>query len=95
MTPHDETNRRRHDQGLVRIRGRGGVHQHQVEEMASQRVLVQRQTVPADLVIALLACAGDWFLEGSGIACDHGVLTDAQLQTNVPGICRGRLCPGV
>ena len=44
-------------------------------------------TLLADLVISATGVRpAIAFLEGSGIACDHGVLTDAQLQTNVPGI---------
>jgi NAD(P)H-nitrite reductase large subunit len=41
----------------------------------------------ADLVISATGVrpAID-FLDGSGIHCEHGVLTDAQLQTNMPGI---------
>lgn len=45
------------------------------------------QTLQADLVISATGVRpAIGFLEGSGITCDHGVVTDAQLQTNVPGI---------
>ncbi|MFM9902170.1 MAG: NAD(P)/FAD-dependent oxidoreductase, partial [Polaromonas sp.] len=45
------------------------------------------QTLLADLVISATGVRpAIGFLEGSGIACDRGVLTNAQLETNVPGI---------
>lgn len=45
------------------------------------------QTVEADLVISATGVKPNiGFLEGSGIICLQGVLTDAHLQTNVPGI---------
>ena len=41
----------------------------------------------ADLVISATGVKPNiGFLEGSGIACVQGVLTDEYLQTNVPGI---------
>ena len=44
-------------------------------------------TLLADLVISATGVEpAIGFLDGSGIACDHGVLTNAQLETNVPGI---------
>ena len=44
-------------------------------------------TLLADLVISATGVRpAIEFLAGSGIACDHGVLTNAQLETNVPGI---------
>lgn len=45
------------------------------------------QTVEADLVISATGVRpAIGFLEGSGITCLQGVLTDQHLQTNVPGI---------
>ena len=45
------------------------------------------QTVEADLVISATGVRpAIGFLEGSGITCLQGVLTDASMQTNVPGI---------
>ena len=45
------------------------------------------QTVEADLVISATGVRpAIGFLEGSGITCLQGVLTDAAMQTNVPGI---------
>jgi NAD(P)H-nitrite reductase large subunit len=45
------------------------------------------ERVAADLVISATGVKPNIeFLTGSGIACGHGVLTDAQLQTNVAGI---------
>jgi NAD(P)H-nitrite reductase large subunit len=45
------------------------------------------QKVPADLVISSTGVQPNiGFLQGSGIACDRGVKTDARMQTNVPGI---------
>ena len=45
------------------------------------------QTVEADLVISATGVRpAIGFLEGSGITCLQGVLTDACMQTNVPGI---------
>jgi NAD(P)H-nitrite reductase large subunit len=45
------------------------------------------QTVAADLVISATGVKPNiQFLAGSGIACAQGVLTDAQMQTNVAGI---------
>ena len=45
------------------------------------------QTVEADLVISATGVRpAIGFLEGSGITCLQGVLTDAGMQTNVPGI---------
>jgi NAD(P)H-nitrite reductase large subunit len=45
------------------------------------------QTVVADLVISATGVKPNiQFLAGSGIACAQGVLTDAQMQTNVAGI---------
>ena len=44
-------------------------------------------TVDADLVISATGVNPNiGFLQGSGVACAHGVLTDEYLQTNVPGI---------
>ena len=44
-------------------------------------------SVDADLVISATGVTPNiGFLQGSGIACAHGVLTDEYLQTNVPGI---------
>ena len=44
-------------------------------------------TLQADLVISATGVRpAIEFLDGSGIACDHGVLTNAQLETNMPGI---------
>ncbi|MGE0071880.1 MAG: NAD(P)/FAD-dependent oxidoreductase [Thiomonas sp.] len=45
------------------------------------------QRLPADLVISAAGVKPNiGFLEGSGIACLQGVLTDECMQTNVPGI---------
>jgi NAD(P)H-nitrite reductase large subunit len=45
------------------------------------------QVLDADLVISATGVKPNVaFLAGSGIACAQGVLTDAQMQTNVPGI---------
>ena len=45
------------------------------------------QKVAADLVISATGVKPNIdFLVGSGVACGEGVLTDAQMQTNVPGI---------
>ncbi|MHB1198500.1 MAG: NAD(P)/FAD-dependent oxidoreductase [Polaromonas sp.] len=45
------------------------------------------QTVEADLVISATGVKPNiGFLENSGVLCLQGVLTDAHLQTNVPGI---------
>ena len=45
------------------------------------------QKVPAALVISSTGVQPNiGFLQGSGIACDRGVKTDARMQTNVPGI---------
>ena len=45
------------------------------------------QTLEADLVISATGVRpAIGFLEGSGITCLQGVLTDAAMQTNVPGI---------
>ncbi len=45
------------------------------------------QKVPADLVISATGVRPNLgYLEGSGIACDLGVKTDAQMLTSVPGI---------
>jgi NADPH-dependent 2,4-dienoyl-CoA reductase/sulfur reductase-like enzyme len=45
------------------------------------------QTIEADLVISATGVKPNIaFLDGSGIVCKQGVLTDAHLQTNVPGI---------
>ena len=45
------------------------------------------QTVEADLVISATGVRpAIGFLEGSGITCLQGVLTNARMQTNVPGI---------
>jgi NAD(P)H-nitrite reductase large subunit len=45
------------------------------------------QTVPADLVISATGVKPNvGFLQGSGIACEHGVLTDARMQTSVAGV---------
>jgi len=45
------------------------------------------QKVPADLLISSTGVQPNiGFLQGSGIACDRGVTTDARMQTNVPGI---------
>ncbi|MFM2120716.1 MAG: hypothetical protein RL722_2184 [Pseudomonadota bacterium] len=45
------------------------------------------QVLPADLVISATGVRPNiGFLEGSGITCLVGVLTDEHLQTNVPGI---------
>jgi NAD(P)H-nitrite reductase large subunit len=44
-------------------------------------------TVDADLVISATGVNPNiGFLQSSGVACAHGVLTDEYLQTNVPGI---------
>jgi len=44
-------------------------------------------TVDVDLVISATGVKPNiGFLQGSGVACAHGVLTDEYLQTNVPGI---------
>ncbi len=43
--------------------------------------------VPAELVIVSAGVQPNVaFLQGSGIACDRGVMTDARMQTSVPGI---------
>ncbi|HYQ81958.1 MAG TPA: FAD-dependent oxidoreductase, partial [Anaeromyxobacteraceae bacterium] len=43
--------------------------------------------VPAELVIVSAGVQPNVaFLQGSGIACDRGVMTDARMQTNLPGI---------
>ena len=62
-----------------------------VEEITAGQPMAVRlssgQTLQADLVISATGVRpAIGFLEGSGITCDHGVVTDAQLQTNVPGI---------
>ena len=45
------------------------------------------QQVHADLVISATGVKpAVAFLDGSGVACEQGVLTDAFLQTNIPGI---------
>jgi len=45
------------------------------------------QTVAADLVISATGVKPNiQFLAGSGIACGQGVLTDAQMQTNIAGV---------
>jgi len=45
------------------------------------------QRVLADLVISSTGVQPNMgFLQGSGVACDRGVKTDARMQTNVPGI---------
>jgi NAD(P)H-nitrite reductase large subunit len=45
------------------------------------------ESVVADLVISATGVKPNvQFLAGSGIACNQGVLTDAQMQTSVPGI---------
>jgi NAD(P)H-nitrite reductase large subunit len=45
------------------------------------------QRVLADLVISSTGVQPNiGFLQGSGVACDRGVKTDARMQTNVPGI---------
>jgi NAD(P)H-nitrite reductase large subunit len=45
------------------------------------------QSVAADLVISATGVKPNvQFLAGSGVACGQGVLTDAQMQTNLPGI---------
>jgi len=45
------------------------------------------QKVLADLVISSTGVQPNMgFLQGSGVACDRGVKTDARMQTNVPGI---------
>jgi len=44
-------------------------------------------SIDADLVISATGVTPNiGFLQGSGIACAHGVLADEYLQTNVPGI---------
>jgi NAD(P)H-nitrite reductase large subunit len=54
---------------------------------ALQVRLSNGQTVEADLVISATGVRpAIGFLEGSGITCLQGVLTDEHLQTNVPGI---------
>jgi NADPH-dependent 2,4-dienoyl-CoA reductase/sulfur reductase-like enzyme len=56
-------------------------------EGALQVRLSNGQTVEADLVISATGVRpAIGFLEGSGITCLQGVLTDEHLQTNVPGI---------
>ena len=62
-----------------------------VEEITAGSPMTVRlssgDTLQADLVISATGVRpAIGFLDGSGISCDHGVLTDAQLQTNVPGI---------
>jgi NAD(P)H-nitrite reductase large subunit len=45
------------------------------------------RVVHADLVISATGVKpAIGFLDGSGVACEQGVLTDAHLQTNIPGI---------
>jgi NAD(P)H-nitrite reductase large subunit len=45
------------------------------------------QRLPADLVISATGVAPNVaFLKGSGVECQRGVLADARMQTNVPGI---------
>jgi NADPH-dependent 2,4-dienoyl-CoA reductase/sulfur reductase-like enzyme len=45
------------------------------------------QTLEADLVISATGVKPNIdFLQGSGIACERGVLADTHMQTNVPGI---------
>lgn len=54
---------------------------------ALEAKLSNGQNVPADLVISSTGVQPNiGFLQGSGIACDRGVKTDARMQTNVPGI---------
>ena len=59
-----------------------------IEPGAPLRVrLSNGQTLEADLVISATGVRpAIGFLEGSGITCLQGVLTDAAMQTNVPGI---------
>jgi NAD(P)H-nitrite reductase large subunit len=43
--------------------------------------------LPADLVISAAGVLPNvGFLEGSGVACQRGVLTDERMETNVPGV---------
>jgi NAD(P)H-nitrite reductase large subunit len=45
------------------------------------------ETLPADLIISATGVKPNiGFLAGSGILCEQGVLVDATMQTNVPGI---------
>jgi NAD(P)H-nitrite reductase large subunit len=45
------------------------------------------QAIEADLVISATGVAPNTaFLEGSGVACDHGVLVDERMETNVHGV---------
>jgi NAD(P)H-nitrite reductase large subunit len=45
------------------------------------------ELLPADLVISATGVLPNvGFLQGSGVACQRGVLTDETLQTNVPGV---------
>jgi len=49
--------------------------------------LTDGQSFPADLVISATGVTPNTaFLEGSGIACDEGVLVDAQMQSSVKGV---------
>ena len=62
-----------------------------VEEITAGQPMAVRlssgQTLQADLVISATGVRpAIGFLEGSGITCLQGVLTDASMQTNVPGI---------
>jgi NAD(P)H-nitrite reductase large subunit len=45
------------------------------------------QRIEADLVISATGVSPNTaFLEGSGVACDHGVLVDERMETNVRGV---------
>jgi NAD(P)H-nitrite reductase large subunit len=59
-----------------------------IEAAAPLRVhLSDGRSLPADLVISATGVKPSiGYLEDSGIACLAGVLTDARMQTNVPGI---------
>ena len=49
--------------------------------------LTDGQTLPADLVISATGVAPNTaFLEGSGVACDQGVLVDGRMASSVAGI---------
>jgi len=60
---------------------------HQGHGSPLEARLSSGEVLPADLVISATGVLPNvGFLQGSGVACQRGVLTDEKMETNVPGI---------